>query len=155
MRKTISVGSVLAVAAAVSLLGGTTAQAYAATPKPKPRGHVTALDNQTCPTFSGVACFWPGISRTGTRGTVSGDNADYKKLSNSSGCSSGTWNDCIRSAANGGNRCVIYFWTGANYTGRYHSLAPGDSMDAFGIDPWNDPSFADAISSNHWCSSGA
>lgn len=172
MRRTRATGTVAAMVAAVSLVGGASTQAYATTETPrahatkttprthattaKPRGQVTPM-SQECLLGSGVACFWSGISRSGTKGEVSGDNPDYRDLHNSSGCTKfpGTWNDCIRSVANGGSQCVIYFWTGANYTGRYHSLAPGDSIDAFGIAPWNDPTFADAISSNHWCSSGA
>ena len=170
MRRTRAAGTVLAMAAAVFLVGGASAQAYTTTPTPTPqdhastktprthattptpRGQVTPMD-QVCPLNTGVACFWPGISRTGTRGEVSGNNPDYKDLHNSSGCTKdpGTWNDCIRSIANGG-ACTIYFWTGANYKGNYHSLGSGDSVDAFGAAPYYDPSFADAISSNHWCS---
>jgi Peptidase inhibitor family I36 len=159
-------------AAAAFLVGSANAQASVPTPKTpahaakatpqsdgkkaEPRGDVTPMD-QTCPLNSGVACFWSDVSRSGAKGEVAGNNADFKDLSNSSGCTHfpGTWNDCIRSAANGGTQCVIYFWTGANYKGNYHSLAPGDSVDAFGSAPWYDSSFADAISSDHWCTTGA
>jgi Peptidase inhibitor family I36 len=159
MRKSRAALTMAAMTAAAFLVGGANAQAAVPAPtvsahatKAVPRGDVTPMD-QTCPLNSGLACFWSGISRSGAKGEVAGNNADFNNVHNSSGCTHfpGTWNDCIRSAANGGSKCDIYFWTGAGYTGRYHSLGMGDSMDAFGISPWNDPSFADAISSDHWC----
>ncbi|MFF8675997.1 peptidase inhibitor family I36 protein [Streptomyces sp. NPDC015242] len=108
---------------------------------------------ETCPVDSGYACFWVNNYRGGTMGKVSGDNENYRNLSNSSGCTRypGTWNDCISSVENQGRQCTVYFWTDANYQGRYHSLSIGDRVNDMAVG-WNDASFNDAISSNHWCS---
>ncbi|MFF2470228.1 peptidase inhibitor family I36 protein [Streptomyces mirabilis] len=101
----------------------------------------------------GYACFWVNNNYNGTMGKVSGNNTNYLNLSNSSGCTKypGTWNDCISSIDNNGTSgCKVFFWTGANYSGGYHSLSAGDAVYDFGA-VYGDPSFNDSISSNHWC----
>ncbi|WP_269854727.1 peptidase inhibitor family I36 protein [Streptomyces sp. RPT161] len=152
MRKRQVAGTVAALAAAVSLGCGATAEASAATAAP--RVGTTSLTPQinTCPVSSGYACFWVDSYRGGAMGKVSGNNSNYMNLSNSSGCTAypGTWNDCISSIENQGTQCTVYFWTDAGYTGRYHSLSIGDRVDDFATG-YNDPSFNDSISSNHWC----
>ncbi|WDZ87834.1 peptidase inhibitor family I36 protein [Micromonospora cathayae] len=102
---------------------------------------------------AGYACFWVGGGFTGTRGRVAGNNPNYRYLSNSSGCTKapGTWNDCISSIRNDGTQCTVYFWTDADYHGRYHSLSRGDQVGNFSGAPYYDAAFNDAISSNHWC----
>jgi hypothetical protein len=107
-------------------------------------------DGLGCP--STYACFWVDNYASGTMGKVSGNNTNYMNVTNSSGCTKypGTWNDCISSLDNNGTSCTVYFWTNASYGGRYHSLAIGDAVYDFGID-YNDSSFNDSISSNHWC----
>ena len=103
-----------------------------------------------CP--SGYACFWPFKHFAGGMGKVSGDNPDFRKFQHTtSECHTGTWDNCIESIANRGNSgCTVYWWTGVGYSGRWHSLGAGDGVGDFDV-VYNDPSFNDAISSNHWC----
>lgn len=146
-RRAAAYGAAFALTLAAA--GGIGTAAAAATPG---NAAPASTDSLGCP--SGDACFWVDGGWNGTMGHVSGDNSNYLNLSNSSGCVAypGTWNDCIASIDNNGNSCTVYFWTGANYSGRYHSLSIGDAVDSFGV-IWNDPNFTDAISSNHWCTS--
>jgi hypothetical protein len=150
MRKKRAAGVAVAMASAISLVGGVSAQVYAATPRPDSSGTVAPLGTGCS---GGLACFWSNVSRGGNKGEVADNNSNYLNLHNSWGCTRfpGTWNDCIMSIANSGIQCRVYFWTNAGYKGRYHSLEMGDSVDNFGTDPYYDPSFANAISSNHWC----
>jgi len=137
---------VLALGAA-SGIGTTTAQAVESAHEAP-----AATDVLGCP--SGDACFWTDSGWNGTMGHVSGNNPNFRDLHNSSGCFHfpGTWDDCVESNDNNGNSCTVYFWTGASYTGRFHSLAVGDAVDDFGLF-YSDPTFNDSISSNHWCTS--
>ena len=133
---------------------GTPAQAAAvshaaAHAAPHPATQVS-LGVSDCPLQ--YACFWVNANYTGTMGEVEGNNPDYLNLKNTSGCTAfpGTWNDCISSVWNNGKDCTVYFWTDANYEGRYHSLALKDGVANVGTG-YNDPSFNDSISSNSWC----
>jgi hypothetical protein len=129
---------------------GTGGGAQAATPTGHSVARPASVDSLGCP--SGDACFWVNDDYQGTMGHVAGNNPNFMNLSNSSGCTAypGTWNDCISSLDNNGTECVVYFWTDANYKGSYHSVALGDKIWDFGA-VYNDPSFNDSISSNHWC----
>ncbi|MEU6990957.1 peptidase inhibitor family I36 protein [Streptomyces sp. NPDC046465] len=103
---------------------------------------------------AGDTCFWVNSNYGGNRGRVAGDNENFTSFAQSQ-CRGGTWNDCISSIANRGRECTVYYWTSANYTGRYHSLGRNDQVPDFGAAPpvgYNDPAFNDTISSNHWCS---
>ncbi|WJV50456.1 peptidase inhibitor family I36 protein [Streptomyces flavofungini] len=102
----------------------------------------------------GDACFWVHNDYRGARGRVAGNNRDFRDFPQGQ-CPRGTWNDCISSYANRGRSCTVYFWTGFNYTGRWHSLGRNDEVPNFAAPPpvgYSDPAFNDTISSNHWCS---
>ncbi|MFG2126025.1 peptidase inhibitor family I36 protein [Streptomyces sp. NPDC048710] len=136
-----------------ALLGAATASALAFFgAAPAAQASTSGPQVTGCPQDSGYACFWVNSYRGGTMGKVSGNNTNYMNVSNSSGCTAypGTWNDCISSIENQGRSCKVYFWTDANYQGRYHSLSIGDRVDDFAVG-YHDPDFNDSISSNHWC----
>lgn len=149
MRKARTAGILAAMAAAVSLGCGAGVDAHAAAPAPH------TVQDGGCRTFSGTACFWPYKNGVGALGEVVDNNSDFTKLYNSSGCANHNWNDCISSIMNGGTQCTVYFWTGVGYSGKYHSLALGDAVWDFSLPTseggYNDPSFNDSISSDHWC----
>lgn len=153
MRKTWGV----AAASATLVLGGLAAAPASAGESGNSgasgaRGESGAQVLPSCP--STYACFWVDINYGGARGQVAGNNPDYRVFRQSQ-CASGTWNDCISSYANAGRDCTVYFWTGFNYTGRWHSLGRNDAVPNFAAAPptgYSDPAFNDTISSNHWCS---
>lgn len=136
-----------ALVGAVALFAAAPTTATAAT-----NGEAGATGLSSCP--STYACFWVNTNYSGTMGKVAGNNPNYTALSNSSGCPSGTWNDCISSIANRGTQCTVYFYQNANYSksARWHSLSRGDQVANFGTG-YNDPGFNDVISSNRWCTS--
>ncbi|QIY67997.1 peptidase inhibitor family I36 protein [Streptomyces sp. RLB1-33] len=131
----------------VALLAGASfTQAHAS-------GPVTSSGLSSCP--SGYACFWAWNQYAGNMGKVAGNNPDYRALrSSEDGCISGTWNNCIRSVANRGTQCTVYFYDDYNYgkSHSWHSLSRGDQVGDF-LTGYNDYNFEDAISSNKWCSS--
>ncbi|MEV0439699.1 peptidase inhibitor family I36 protein [Streptomyces spectabilis] len=144
MRRKIGV----AVASSALMLGGLAAVPASAGDSSGGGSEAAALE---C--GAGDACFWVHSNYGGARGRVSGNNPDFRVFPQSQ-CPSGTWNDCISSIANRGRSCTVYFWTGFNYSGRYHSLGRDDEVPNFAAAPpvgYNDPAFNDAISSNHWC----
>jgi peptidase inhibitor family I36 len=142
--------SIAAITVAVGLAGSAITFAVPAIAAPAASSVLpSAASVHGCP--SGDACFWPFKNFAGSRGAVSGNNPDFSRFPHTtSECHTGTWNDCIESVANNGTQCTVYWWTGANYTGRWHSLSRGDSVGDFATG-YNDPSFNDVISSNHWC----
>ncbi|WP_030672880.1 peptidase inhibitor family I36 protein [Streptomyces sp. NRRL B-1347] len=145
MRKKIGV----AAASSALLLGGLATAPASAGDSSGGGSEAAAI---TC--AAGDTCFWVHINYGGNRGRVAGNNGDFRDFPQGQ-CASGTWNDCVSSIANRGRECTVYFWTGFNYTGRYHSLSRNDEVPNFAAAPpvgYNDPAFNDAISSNHWCS---
>jgi hypothetical protein len=107
-----------------------------------------------CP--SSYACFWAGAHMAPPMGKVSENNKNFGNLPYSSGCTSGSWNDCISAVDNNGTTCTVYWFMDADYKGRWHSLHKGDYVtDLSSSSPppigYADPSFNDAISSNRWC----
>jgi hypothetical protein len=148
--------AVLALLAAVILSGGSVTAAEASsrsatsTTRTTTTGEIGVL--ATCP--SGFACFWGWENFVSSRGAVAGNNPNFSAFSSSSSGCFGTWDNCIRSIRNSGTACTVYFWTGAGYTGRAHSLSRGDEVANFASAPpagYNDAAFNDSISSNHWC----
>lgn len=139
----------------IALVAGATAFTSSASAAQRDAATPHAIQDGGCRMYSGTACFWPYKYGIGTLGEVTDNNSDFTKIYNSTGCAHHNWNDCINSIQNGGTLCTVYFWTGAGYTGRYHSLALGDAVWDFAAPTseggYNDPSFDKSISSNHWC----
>ncbi|WP_412739869.1 peptidase inhibitor family I36 protein [Krasilnikovia sp. MM14-A1259] len=100
-------------------------------------------DHHGCP--EKYLCFWASPNYHDGPGMVKDDNEDFRKLPHIS-CRTGTWDNCISSVVNNGQRCTVYMWSGLNYGGSYHSLAIGNEKPD--LSQWY---FNDAISSNHWC----
>jgi hypothetical protein len=151
MRKARIISTLAAMVAAVTLGSGIDTDTHAAASTPQ------TVQDGGCGIFTGYACFWAWKNEVGTVGKVSGNNSDFRDLyySTGTGCTNHNWNDCISSIMNGGTQCTVYFWTSVGYTGQYHSLGLGDSVDDFSLPAseggYGDASFNDAISSNHWC----